>query len=768
MCKVIGNLSPSPSPTSRGELPPSLAGKGERGSGHPPSHLTPSTSPTGRGENAPFPRREERRWGRFSVSFLLTFLLLLTIAGTYAQEGVPVTFRLQLEEPAQVVYLAGTFNEWQVGRNPMHSEDGGRTWTLTLHLMPGVYQYKFVVNGNDWRTDPRAAQNVNDGMGNINSLLIVEAKGLNPPGRVGDGVITLSALRHEPREMFYLHADGQDAVLTMRTRRDDVQSVQVTLYDGKRFVKKNVPRVARDTLFAYYRLSVPRRAGQYLFSVRDGGKQVWLSPQGATDAKPRQWFRLQPEQLPEVQVPAWTADAIFYQIVPDRFLNADPSNDPDPNQPLDETGRTDQFFGGDLWGIVQKVDYLHRLGVTALYLTPIFTSVTHHKYDTDDYTRVDPHFGGDEALVTLCRELKRRGMRLILDGVFNHVGVHFFAFRDLLQKQEASAYRNWFTVHRFPVRIENPAPYSAWWGIPYVPKLNHENPEVRDYLLNRVILPWMRRVPFDGWRLDVANEVPDHFWREFRRQVKRLRPDAVIIGEIWGDATHWLRGDMFDAVMNYPWRGLVLDWVAFRHTPPSVLDERLRLLAMTYPRAVTYGMYNMLSSHDTQRLRTLCGGDWRKVRLAFMLQMTLPGAPAIYYGDEVGMEGGNIPDNRRPMDWNPSAEGKALRDYVAALIRLRKQHTALRRGDWVTLLTDDRQNVYAYLRQHGTEQVLVVLNNGEQPASVQLKVPTTARTLRIALRSDGSTAPQHIAVQRGGWLSLQVPAMTGWMLFPSP
>ncbi|MCS6830066.1 MAG: alpha amylase N-terminal ig-like domain-containing protein [Armatimonadota bacterium] len=725
-------------------------------------------SPVRRGGRIFLPYRKRERGAERFIGFLLVLCWLLFASATPAQDGVPVTFRLQLDEPAQVVYLAGTFNDWQVGRNPMHSEDGGRTWTLTLHLMPGVYQYKFVVNGTEWRTDPNAVQNVDDGMGNINSLLVVEARGLNPPARAGDGLITLSALRHEPRDMLYLQADGQKAVLTLRTRRDDVQRVEVTLYDGKRFIKKPVPRVAQDTLFAYYRLSVARRPVQYLFMVRDGNKQVWLSPQGATDARPAQWFRLHPEQLPDVRVPAWVADAIFYQIVPDRFLNADRANDPDANKPLDETGRTDQFFGGDLWGVVQKAGYLNQLGVTALYLTPIFTSVTHHKYDTDDYTHVDPHFGGDEALITLCRELKRRGMRLILDGVFNHVGVHFFAFRDLLEKQEKSAYRNWFTVHRFPVKIENPAPYSAWWGIPYVPKLNHENPEVSDYLLNKVILPWMRRVPFDGWRLDVANEVPDHFWREFRKQVKRVRPDAVIIGEIWGDATHWLRGDMFDAVMNYPWRGFVLDWVAFRRTTPSVLDDRLRLLAMTYPRAVTYSMYNMLSSHDTHRLRTLCGGDWRKVRLAFLLQMTLPGAPAIYYGDEVGMEGGNIPDNRRPMDWIPPAEGEALRRYVASLVHLRRQHVALRRGDWVTLLTDDSRNVYVYLRQHGKQQVLVAINNGEKSAAVRLKIPTTARSLRVVLRSDESAVLQRVTVERNGWCSLQIPAMTGWVLLPSP
>ncbi len=704
---------------------------------------------------------------RLSRFYLVALLVFIVSAVAKSEDGVPITFRLELEQPAQVVYLAGTFNDWQVGRHPMQSTDGGRTWTLILHLMPGVYQYKFVVNGTDWRTDPKASHTVDDGMGNINSLLVVEAKGVNPPGRRGDGVITRSALRHDPGGLLWLQAeDERNVAITVRTRRDDVQTVLLVVYDGERFARRPMPVVARDVLFAYYRVSLPILPVQYLFIVEDGSTRLWLSPQGVSESKPARWFRIKPQKIPGVKVPAWTADAIFYQIMPDRFLNGDPSNDPDPKQPLDETGRTDDFFGGDLWGVAQKADYLHSLGITAVYFTPIFTSVTHHKYDTDDYTRVDPQFGGDEAFLKVCEEMQKRRIRVVLDGVFNHVGVHFFAFRDLLERGEQATYRDWFMVHRFPVRIESPPPYAAWWNIPYVPKLNHENPEVRRYLLD-VVTRWMQRAPIGGWRLDVANEVPDHFWREFRRQVKRLRADAIIIGEIWGDASHWLRGDMFDSVMNYPWRGIILDWVAYRRTTPSTTDDRLRLLALTYPRAVTYSLYNMLSSHDTPRLRTLCGGDWRRVRLAFLLQMTLPGAPAIYYGEEVGMEGGNLPDNRRPMEWRPSPEGAALREYVTALIGLRKAHPALRRGEWTTLLTDDRQNVYAYLRHQHDDRVLVVINNGEKPATVRLNLPGGARQYRVLLRTDGTKGGAPLRTDSRGVLSVTVPAMSGWILSPA-
>lgn len=691
--------------------------------------------------------------------YLLAFWLLCRLPAN-AEEGVPITFRLRLDQPAQQVYLAGTFNDWQVGRTPMHSEDG-KNWQVTLHLMPGVYQYKFVVNGTEWRTDPQAIQQIDDGMGNLNSVLVVEANTINPPARRGDGVVSRSALRHRPEEMFYLHADEGDVFLTVRTRRADVQTVSLLLNNGKQRTSREIPRVARDALFEYYRVAFPARSLHYLIQVRDARTVLWLSPEGVSDTQPKQWFSLNPNQLPRVHTPHWVADAVFYQIMPDRFFNANPHNDPDPSRPLDETGRTDQFFGGDLWGIVQKVDYLHSLGITALYLTPVFTSATHHKYDTDDYTRVDPHLGGDDALLELRHHLRQRQMRLVLDGVFNHVGVHFFAFRDLLSQQQDSRYLNWFTVHRFPVRIENPPPYSAWWGIPFMPKLNLENEQVRRYLLDNVVEYWMRRAALDGWRLDVANEVPDHFWREFRAHVKRINPEAVIIGEIWGNASHWLRGDMFDSVMNYPWRGILLDWVAFGHTPPSVMDSRLQMLALSYPRSVTYAMYNMLSSHDTPRLRTLCGGDWRKVRLAFLLQMTLPGAPAIYYGDEVGMEGGSIPDNRRPMEWNPCEEGIALRQYVTALIQLRHRSPALRRGDWHTLLADDRRNLYVFARRHRQEQVVVAINRNETPALVRLRLPGR---WRVAISSQADKPNTPFSADRNGWLQMNLPPMTGWVL----
>jgi glycosidase len=466
-------------------------------------------------------------------------------------------------------------------------------------------------------------------------------------------------------------------------------------------------------------------------------------------------------------------DAIFYQIVPDRFYNADPSNDPPNNQPIDFTGRRegDGFHGGDLKGIIEKLDYLQELGVTTLYLTPVFASVTHHNYDTDDYETVDPQLGTNEDLETLARRLHQNGFRLVLDGVFNHVGIYFFAFQDLLQHQERSPYKDWFIVERFPVKVEpNPA-YWAWWNIPYMPKLNHENPIVRRYLLG-VVERWTRRLGLDGWRLDVANEVPDRFWREFRPVVKRANPEAVIIGEIWSDAGRWLQGDMFDSVMNYLWRGAVLGWIAHRNLRPSQFDMRMRDLQIRYPRQSLYAMYNMLSSHDTPRFWRECGGDERRVRLGFLLQMTAIGAPAIYYGDEIGLDGGGIPDNRRPMEWNPTPQQRALRDFVRHLIRVRQAIPALRRGDWQTLLIDDARNLYAYARTMEPKTArgslaIVVINNGEQPAEIELPVPLAEGALSLV----ASTAPENDLRDtypvNNGRVALTLAPMTGIVLIPS-
>jgi len=712
-------------------------------------------------------------------------LMLLTLWAGWAQEPTyPVQFRVELERPAEKVYLAGSFNEWQPRATPMQPDAEKRVWTLTLQLPPGAHQYKFVVNGTDWITDPKAPT-IDDGNGNLNSVVWVEPDGYNRPARLGDGHITRSGVHHNPNDLRDRNPVHGKLYLRLRTRKDDVAQGLLFYRQNGRTQRIEMTPFVSDALYTYYRAVIPEANLEYWFELRDGNARLRLP-----DGNARYRHRIGDHRF---EVPDWAQDAIYYQIMPDRFYNADPTNDPDANKPIDFTGRIegDGFYGGDLQGILKQLDYLRDLGVDTLYLTPVFASVTHHNYDIDDYERVDPEIGTDTDLKALADTLHQHGMRLVLDGVFNHVGIYFFAFQDLLRHQENSPFRDWFIVERFPVAVEPNPTYWAWWNIPYMPKLNHNNPVVRRYLLG-VIERWTRELSLDGWRLDVPNEVPDVFWREFRPVVRRANPNAIIIGEIWDDAGRWLQGDMFDSVMNYVWRGAVLGFVAHGNLKPSQFDQRMAQLRIMYPRQSLYAMYNMLSSHDTPRFRRECGGDLRRVRLGLLLQFTGIGAPAIYYGDEIGMDGGGTPDNRRPMRFELTDEERALRDYVRQLIALRKAEPALRRGEWQTLLTDDAKGVYGFGRyiedaltsqprgrggeaaplSHAVREgqgvranpVLVVLNTSAQPQTVELPVLGDSTRWRIAVST--TEFEQAIYPATNGRVAITLPPLAGTVLVP--
>ncbi len=699
---------------------------------------------------------------RFATGWLIMWTL--TLVGYAEEPKYPITFRLTLDAPAEVVYLAGSFNDWQPRQARMQSEDGGRTWTLTLKLPPGAHQYKFVVNGTDWRTDPNAPE-IDDGNGNLNSVVWVEPDGYNRPAKRGDGEITRSGLIHNPNDTRDRYVHQNRLFLRVRTRKDDVEAVELVITNRPRRTIRMEPFVD-DSLYTYYQVSLPDRDADYYFVIRDGRTRLALTASGIQPVG----NRLTPFQHrrgeKRFEVPDWVQDAIFYQIMPDRFYNANPTNDPLNDEPIDFTGRIegDRFYGGDLQGIIKKLGYLQDLGITTVYLTPVFASVTHHNYDTDNYEQVDPQLGTNDDLKELARQLHANQMRLVLDGVFNHVGIYFFAFQDLLKNQENSRYKDWFIVERFPVRVEPNPTYWAWWNIPYMPKLNHANPEVRKYLFG-VVERWTRELRLDGWRLDVPNEVPDFFWKEFRPVVRRSNPEAVIIGEIWDDAGRWLQGDMFDSVMNYVWRGAVLDWVAHRRSTPSQFDQRMRNLMVRYPLPSLYAMYNMLSSHDVPRFWREAGGDERRVRLGYLLMMTAIGAPALYYGDEYGMDGGGTPDNRRPMIWEPNAQQQALRNYVRRLSQVRTALAPLRRGDWRTLLVDDARNTYGFARTHEGQTVVVLINNGEEPATLEVPSPAKVSEWTLLISTNDDFVQGNYPVARGR-MTVTLPPLSGAILVP--
>lgn len=455
-------------------------------------------------------------------------------------------------------------------------------------------------------------------------------------------------------------------------------------------------------------------------------------------------------------VPYWVQDAIFYQIFPDRFANGDPNNDPINVQPWGAPPTIHHFQGGDLRGIIQKFDYLLDLGITAIYLNPIFQAASNHRYNTSDYFKIDDKLGSLLDFHALIDLAHRNNVRIILDGVFNHVGRGFFAFNDLLENGEYSAYRDWFHVRHLPIDAYGPGEaynYAGWWNFKSLPKLNTHNPQVRAYIM-RVARYWIERGA-DGWRLDVPNEInDDDFWAEFRHTVKSVNRDAYIVGEIWTAEPRWVDDKHFDALMNYPVKDALIACMN-HHEGVEQFAERVESLFKIYRRDNLYAMYTPLDSHDTARALTLVGGRLDKLKLAFSYIFAYPGAPAIYYGDEIGLEGGNDPDSRRAFIWDSAHWKGDLRDYIRALAGLRKERPSLRRGDYGRLGLDAAKRWYAFSRVLGEEKTVIVVNLSDSSSGIRVPVQTVwadGRNVRSLIDNRPFTvAGGHIQITLPPW-----------------
>jgi len=437
------------------------------------------------------------------------------------------------------------------------------------------------------------------------------------------------------------------------------------------------------------------------------------------------------------QTPEWVRDAVFYQIFPDRFARSLTVEEP---KHLDEWGSPPTYHGyqgGDLIGVVEHLDYLRDLGITALYFTPVFQSASNHRYHTHDYDKVDPMLGGNAALRRLLDEAHGRGMRVVLDGVLNHASRGFFQFHDIMENGPDSAYLDWFTIKGFPLNAydsQKPLNYQAWWGLPALPKFNTSCPEVREFLWG-VGQKWIE-FGIDGWRLDVPSEIDDDsFWREFRARVRRSNPDAYIVGEIWTDAERWLKGDMWDAVMNYQFtRACIAFFIGesvneddLRKTSlypvgPSTAEafrQSIERLLNLYHPNVSSTMLNLLGSHDMARFVTLARGDISALELATTFQMTYLGAPSVYYGDEIGMSGGHDPANRGAFPWHKADTWDTdLLHHFQRLIALRHERPALRRGSVQFHWAKDA--VIAMSRHLADETVIAVFNAGRDTRRLDL------------------------------------------------
>jgi cyclomaltodextrinase len=510
-----------------------------------------------------------------------------------------------------------------------------------------------------------------------------------------------------------------------------------------------------------------------------------------------------------IVTPEWVKDAVFYQVFPDRFARSGRVEAPGPLEAWDAPPTAQGFKGGDLFGIVDRLDDLQALGITALYLNPIFASASNHRYHTYDYLAVDPLLGGNAALRELLDACHARGMKIVLDGVFNHASRGFWPFNHVLECGLGSPYLDWFHVDRELLAAGRPLRaypdeslrraaadgdgadahaagtesmlslgYRAWWNLPALPKLNTDNPRVREYLFG-VAEHWIR-FGADGWRLDVAAEIDDDdFWREFRRRVKAIDPEAYIVAEIWHEDHRWLQGDQFDAYMNYPLAEAIISFCAGSHLDMRVVGQhgelaasirpedgptfagRLTYALNTYDPAINAVQLNLLGSHDTPRILTMCGGDVASVRLATLVQMTVGGAPCIYYGDEIGMAGEQDPFSRGSFPVGPAAGDTELRAFVGALAALRHANRALRRGELAVVGAAGM--TAAYRRSDDDATFIVCLNAGTEPARLGVELPGfPGRTLvEVELPGADAGAPMPVA---DGRAEIDIPARGGRIL----
>ncbi len=473
------------------------------------------------------------------------------------------------------------------------------------------------------------------------------------------------------------------------------------------------------------------------------------------------------------KTPEWFKKSVAYQIFPDRFFNGNEDGTflgsrsdiikrnwgEQPFYKAEQFGgeyRANDFFGGNLKGITKKLPYLEELGISVIYLNPIFRAYSNHKYDTGNYEEIDPMFGSEEDFKELCKTAEKNGIRIILDGVFNHTGSDSKYFNKDGNYESVGAYQSqqspYYSWYRFS---EWPDNYESWWGMKTLPQVEENSPELRKYLLsgdNSIIKKWLKDGA-SGWRLDVADELPDFFIEELRANAKSAKSDAVIIGEVWEDASNkvaygerrkYFMGDELDSVMNYPMRNALIDAVLGK-IDAEELDSRLMSLKENYPPCAYYSLLNMVSSHDVERIMTLMSGAPSRYEVdrefqakyvidenayntarsragvLLALQMTLPGVPCIFYGDEIGMTGYGDPFCRSTFPWDNMNKydntGTVLENYKA-LISLRNSNSALSTGGFETIYKVG--SVYAYLRFDNAEKLIVAVNMGQSFERVRL------------------------------------------------
>ena len=682
-------------------------------------------------------------WKLIVLFWVLCLLIIFGMVGLALAAEFTFTYVPLEDEEVVSVSLRGSFNSW--GEWPMEEQSDG-TWKITVNLEPGEYQHKFYINGKwpqDMSTareggpvDPNAAGYINDGFGGQNAICRIKEE-------VTEGVV----LVHNPDDPAYLCVADERLVIRLKTSPHKVAKVYLVTDEGKSPMERQLQWEYGEV----FRLSLELPDS---LKYRFVGYTIEGTEFSLPEDPSQSFFFNGINYFPQLK---WVSQGIIYQIFPERFYNGNPENDvlalksdefhyneqwaqnnlwakEGPslvswNDPISSQHCCHQYFGGDLAGIIEKLDYLKGLGVTALYLNPIFDSGSAHGYDTHDYMKVSPKFGTEEDLQELLNEAHKRGMRVILDFVPNHTGLGFWAFQDVVKNGEDSPYWDWYFIHKWPFTPGDPAAYEAWWGVGSLPKLNTGNPQVKEYLF-KVVRHWLN-FGADGWRVDVPNELTNAkaFFNEMRQLAKMEKPDAYLIAEIWQIDPSWVQGDQFDSLMNYALgRDTLFNFAKGSIDGESALANLSRYFA-AYGENVTAMGFNLVSSHDTGRILTdLGGGNFddlpnpgavERLKLLSTLVYTLPGAPVIFQGDERGILGEKefYDAHRYPIQWDTA--DKSLISHYKKLAQLRSEIPALTSS--VIRVYYGTDNLLSFFKgEQGNGEALVVANNGTETVKFEL------------------------------------------------
>lgn len=519
-------------------------------------------------------------------------------------------------------------------------------------------------------------------------------------------------ITHVPRSSdCYL---GEDECIHIRVHTTHLCCDEITVVYGDKYrwdlaERRQMECRCSTDLHDLYKVKLPYvERLVYYFILKKGGEVWYLTGNGIVD-------RLDPDRIefcwfiyPFVdktkihRIPSWAKSTVFYQIFPDRFQNGDISNDPPDVRPWGEDPTWYSFSGGDLEGIRQKLGYLHELGIGGIYLTPIFSSPSPHKYNTTDYSEIDSHFGSRETLQSLVKECHALGIKVVLDAVLNHCGSDNPMFIDARDKGENSEYYDWFHFDR------DKGCYKTFSFDKSMPKFNTSNAEVQDYLIS-VITKWTVDMELDGWRLDVSDEIDRSFLRRLRKELKSISNDLIIIGEVWYKSPEWLSGDMFDSVMNYPLLHSAELFFAEGKIGSRQFIDMTNMILNSYSDQVNLSNFNMLDSHDTARFLTCASEDRSRLINALIFIFTFPGMPCIYYGTEAAMSGGNDPLNRRTMDWDHKDD--EMIGYIKKLASLKKL-TLFSEGELNWLGSTD--TVLRFERKTADSRAEVIINTSAE------------------------------------------------------